>query len=77
MSSMNSLSARMRCLSAFDPLPLLGADDARDQVEREDPLGAGGIAVNVECDAHLEEQPLDRELAALEFSILEGLQSVE
>ena len=36
---------------ALDRLPLVGGDDARDEVEREDPLDAGVVAVDGEGDA--------------------------
>ena len=49
---------------AFDPVPLLGANDARDQVEWKDALRAGGVAVDVERDPHLQQQTLGRTLAA-------------
>ena len=36
---------------ALDPAPLLGADDARHEVERKNPLRALRVAIDVERDA--------------------------
>ena len=53
----NRLSARSRCSRpALDPLPLVGRHDPRHEVEREDPLGAGVVAVDRERDALREEE---------------------
>ncbi len=59
--------------SALDPFPFLGAHDPGNQVERENALGAGGVAVNVECDSQLQQQALGRALAAFELPVLERL----
>ena len=63
--------------AALDPVPLLGADDARNQVEGENALRARRISVDVEGDAHLEEQALRRALAAQKLALLERLDGVE
>ena len=62
---------------ALDPVPLLGADDAGNEVEREEPLGAGGVAVDVEGDAHLHEHALGRLLAALQLALAQAADGVE
>src|SRR5205085_6145515 len=50
--------------AALDVVPLGGADDARDQVEGEDALGALIVAVDVEGDAELQEEPFGGVLVA-------------
>ena len=68
----------MRCFEpALDPVPLLGAHDARDQVEGEGALRAGRVAVDVEGDAHLDEDALGRLLAALQLALAEGADRLE
>ena len=75
---MNALSAWMRC---FRPRSMWShssaRDDARDQVEGKDALGAGGVAVDVEGDAHLQQQALGGVLVAQQMAVgerLDGLQ---
>ncbi len=67
----------MRC---FRPrsmtLPLGGGDDARDQVEGENALRAGRIAVHVEGDAHLQQQALGGALVAQQVAIREALDGI-
>jgi hypothetical protein len=55
--------------AAFDAVPFVGGDDARDQVEGEDALRAGGIAVHVEGDAQLQQHTLRGVLVAEQLSI--------
>ena len=62
---------------ALDPLPLLGAHDAGDQVERKNALRAGGVAVDVEGDAHLQQQTLGGTLAAQQLPVFERLNGLE
>ena len=62
---------------ALDPVPFLGRDDARNQIEGERPLGAGRVAVDVEGDAELDEDALGGLLAAFELAITERLDRVE
>ncbi len=50
--------------AALDVIPFVGGDDARNQVEGEDALGPGGFAIDVESDAHLQQQALRRVLIA-------------
>ena len=42
--------------AALDHLPLVGRHDPRHEVEREDPLGAGIVAVDGEADALRQEE---------------------
>ena len=46
--------------AALDVIPLLARDDARDEVEREDPLEPLLLAVDREADALVEERGVDR-----------------
>ena len=57
--------------AALDIVPLGGGDDARDQVEGENALRALVVAVDVEGDAELEQEPfggvfVPQQLAAVE-----------
>ena len=54
--------------AALDHIPLGGAHDARDQIERKDALGAGSLAIHVERDAHLQQRALGRLLPAGQLS---------
>ena len=53
--------------AAFEQFPFVGRDDARDQVEGEDALGALGVAVDVEGDALAQEGEVDGFAAILEI----------
>jgi len=57
-----------RVQAAFDPRPFVGADDARYQVERKDFLRAGGVTVDVERDAHVQQQPFGGLLPAKQLA---------
>ena len=59
--------------AAFDAVPFVRRDDARDQVEGEDAFGAGGVAVDVEGDAQLQQQALGGVLVAEQLAIGERL----
>ena len=75
---MNRFSAWMRCFRpALDAVPLGGRDDARDEVEREDPLGAGAVAVDVERDAHVQERALGRLLPAQQLAVGQRLDQLD
>ena len=50
-----------------------GGDDARDQVEGEDAFGPGGVAVDVEGDAHLQQQTLGGVFIAEQLTGVERL----
>ena len=63
--------------AAFDLVPLVGGNDARNEVEREDALGAGGVAVDVEGDAHLQQQPLGGVLVAQQLAVGERFDGVQ
>ncbi len=63
--------------AAFHVVPFGGGNDAGNQVEREDALGAGGIAVDVEGDAHLEQQPLGGVLIAQQMAFRERLDGLQ
>ena len=52
---------------ALDAVPLLGGDQAGQQIVREDALGAFFAAVDGECDALGEEGEVDRLLAAAQL----------
>ena len=54
--------------SALQIFPLGGGDDARQHVERKDPLGAGLVAVHAEGDAHAQQRTLGRRLTTLQFA---------
>ena len=57
--------------------PLLGGHDARKDVEGENFLHAGLLAIDVEGDAHLEQQALGGALAVEDFAGGKGGQRVE
>ncbi len=57
--------------ATLDPGPFARGHDARDEVEGEDALGAGGIAVDVEGDAELEQDAFGGALAAQELAFIE------
>ena len=59
--------------AAFNAFPFVGRDNARDQVEGKDPLRAGGIPVDVEGDAQLQQQPLGGVLVTEQLAIGQGL----
>ena len=63
--------------AALDPVPFLGRHDARNQVEGEDAFGAGGVAVDVEGDAQLQQQALGGVLAAQQLPVVERFDGVE
>jgi len=62
---------------ALNPVPLLGADHARHDIEWENTLGAGGIAVNIEGDSELEQGMLGSSLTTLQFPGRQGLESLD
>ena len=57
--------------SAFERVPLAARDDPREQIEREDPLGALIVSVDGEGDALREERAVGFELTLPQF-ILRG-----
>ena len=59
-----------------DPLPLLGRDQTRHEVEREDLLLAAVIPVDVERDAHVHQIALGGALPSLEVPLGEGVDPV-
>lgn len=63
--------------AAFQAFPFAGGNDARHQVEREDALGAGGIAVDVEGDPHLQQQFVSGVFVAEHLAIGESLDGFE
>src|SRR5476649_1561134 len=63
--------------AALDAVPFIGGDDARDQVEWKDTLGAGGVAVHVEGDAQLEQQTVGGVLIAQKLAVRQRLDDIE
>ena len=63
--------------SALNPFPLLGADDAGNQVEGENALSAGGIAIDVKGDAHLQQDGFRDALAAQKFAVFERMDGLQ
>ena len=59
--------------AAFDPVPFVCRHDARDQVERKDSFRARRVAVDVERDAELQQQPLGGMLVAEQLAVGERL----
>jgi hypothetical protein len=55
--------------SPFEPVPFLGANDARHEIERKRALGPGSVAVHVEGDPELHQDPLGRLLTPLELTV--------
>ena len=47
----------------FEPIPLSGLDDPRNDIERKNLFGRGAIAVDVKGDAVLQQQPFGGRLA--------------
>ena len=67
---MNRFSARMRCFRPCSiQAPLGGRHDAGDQIEGEDPLRAGAVAVDVERDPHVQERALGGLLPAQQLAL--------
>jgi hypothetical protein len=62
---------------ALDDLPLRSGHDARQQIEREDALGAGAVAVDVEGDAHVEQCALGRTLALQELALGQAVDELD
>ena len=62
--------------AGLDLLPLARRDDARERVEREDPLRALVVAVDREGDALLEEQQFEAAELLVEFLVPEHGQHV-
>ena len=62
--------------AALDVVPFGRRDDARHQVEGEDALGAGRVAVDVEGDAHLQQQALGGVLVAQQVALGERLDGI-
>src|SRR4051794_38141043 len=58
-------------------VPLLRWDDPRNQVEREDALGPLRIAIHVEGDAHLQEEPLGRMFVSEQMAVREPLDGLD
>ncbi len=59
--------------AAFDAVPFVGRHDARDQVEGKDSFRARRVAVDVERDAELQQQPLGGMLIAQQLAVGERL----
>ncbi len=57
----------------FDAVPFVCRHDARDQVEGKDPFRARRVAVDVECDTELQQQPLGGMLVAQQLAVGERL----
>ena len=75
---MNRLSAWMRCLSPRSMRSHSAArHDARNQIEGEDALRAGGVAIDVEGDPHLQQQTFGRMLVAEDCPSRQGDHGVE
>jgi len=67
---MKQLSAWTRCFRPrLDVVHSPAAMIARNQIEREDSLGAGAVAIDIESNAHLEKQTLGGVLVAQEMSV--------
>jgi hypothetical protein len=62
--------------AAFDALPFVGRDNARNQVEGEDAFRAGGIAVDVEGDAQLQQQAFGGVFVAQQLAVGERLNNL-
>jgi hypothetical protein len=62
---------------ALNPFPFFGANDARDQVEGENPLRSGGFTVDVEGDAKQQERLFRGILAALQLTFFERLNGIK
>src|SRR5580704_12513646 len=77
MSSRNRLSARMRCFRPRSMWSHSRAATIRHQVEREDALGAGAVAVDVERDPHVQEGALGRLLAAQQLTLWQRLHELD
>jgi hypothetical protein len=63
--------------SALDVVPLAGGHNPGDQVEGKDALRTGGVAVNVEGDAHLEQQALGGVFVAQQVPVRQGFDGFE
>ena len=62
----------MRCYqAALNPIPLVGADDAGNQVKGENAFRARRISINVEGNSHLQEERFRRALAAQELAFFQ------
>ena len=61
----------------LDAVPFSGGHDTRDQVEREDPVRPGRVAIDVEGDAHLEQHPLGRALVAQQLAVRQGFDGLQ
>ena len=59
--------------AALDHLPLAARDDARDDIEGEDLLLPGAVAVHGKGDAGVEERALGGLLAAAEVAFVQGV----
>ena len=53
------------------------AHDARNQVEGENAFGAGGVAIDVEGDAHLQQQAFGGPLALQQLAFFERFDGVQ
>ena len=62
--------------AALDAAPFRCGDDPRHQIEGEDPLRAGAVAVHVERNPHVEQGPLGRPLPAQELSLRQRVDEV-
>ena len=63
--------------SAFDPLPFIGSDNSRDQVEWENPFCPGGISVDIESNAHLKEKSFGRALRLKQLAVVESIDGLD
>ena len=75
---MNMFSAVIRCCRPRSiHVPFGGRDDPRDDVERNDPLGAGAVAVHVERDAQVQQRALGRLLPAQQLAVRQRLDQLD
>jgi hypothetical protein len=62
---------------ALDAIPFGRLDDARNDVEGEDPLGPRLVPIDVERDPHLQQEPFGGALAAQQLGIGERLDPLD
>ena len=55
--------------AALDEVPFVRRDDPRHEIEREDPLGSGVVAVDAEGNPHVQERAFRRLLATKELAV--------
>ena len=63
--------------AALNPIPLLRAHDAGDQIERKNTFSSVRVAVDVEGDAQLQQKPFGGALAAFELAVFQVLNGFE